>query len=104
MTNVENFVDKPISEFTDKDTIYIQKIVGGFMYTFYVQFVKFEKGILSGKIIEIQPNNVHGIWIMGTFYAIGDEFSSRISKCYTFKKGRGCVWFQKDGKDWKCTS
>ena len=72
MTNVENFVDKPISEFTDKDTIYIQKIVGGFMYTFYVQFVKFEKGILSGKIIEIQPNNVCGIWIMGTFYAIAD--------------------------------
>lgn len=99
---IENFTQKPISEFTTEDTLYIQKIVNDFIYTFLVKFVKFERGILTGIILDIQPNNIKNIWIKDTCYQNGVEISSRISKCYTYIHNEGCKWFKKEGKDWKC--
>jgi hypothetical protein len=97
-----NFTLKPISEFNNDDTLYIQKIISGYLITFFVNFIKYEKGMITGRIIEIQPNNYKGIYIKDTYYSIGDEIPGRISKCYTYKKDGGCHWFQKNGSDWSC--
>lgn len=104
MKEIKNFTTKPISEFTDTDTLYMQKLVNGFMYTFFISFIKFEKSMVTGKIIDIQPNNITCVYIKDVRYSIGDEISGRISKCYTYDviENGGCHWFQKNDKDWSC--
>jgi hypothetical protein len=102
LNEINNFTLKPITEFTKNDTLYIQKNVGGFSYTFLVEFTKFEKGMVTGIILDIQPNNTKQIWINNVSYKKGVPISSRISKCYTYQKGFGCCWFVKDSVGWVC--
>ena len=102
MKKIDNHTNKSISEFTNDDTLYMQKIVNGFIYTFLIKFVKFEKGMVTGEIISIEPNHIRWIDIKGVCYEIGSEISSRILKCYTYKKLDGCHWFQKNCNDWSC--
>lgn len=102
MKEVNNFTLKPITEFSIDDTLYMQKNISGFNYTFYLQFVSFNKGKVICKILDIQPNNTKSIWIGKEYYKIGSEISGTISKCYTYQKGYGCHWFQKEDIGWVC--
>jgi len=97
-----NYTAKSITEFTSEDTLYITFDKSGFRYTIFAKFIKFEKGIVTGEILDIQPNDIKGFWLKDKVYHIGDEYSSRITKCYTYMNGTGCKWFKKVGKDWNC--
>lgn len=100
MKKINNYINKPISEFTENDTLYFSKVVSGFLITFHVRFIKFEKGIITGEILDIQPNSRTSIWIGKILYEIGDEITNRVSKSYTYNNS--CIWFKKDGKNWRC--
>lgn len=97
-----NFTEKSINEFNSHDTIYIQKSNHGFITTFLLKFKSFSKGIVTGEILDIQPNNQRSIWIGKGLFKIGSDISGKISKCYTFKAGKGCCWFEKNNNnEWK---
>lgn len=101
MKQIDNYTDKPISEFTENDTIYMQKIVNGYTSNFWLKFKSFSGGVVTGEILDIQPNNITSIWISKKLYHIGDEIQGSIKRCYTFKTGSGCRWFSKnDFKDY----
>lgn len=104
MKQKDNYTDKQISEFTENDTIYMQKIVNGYSYNFYLRFKSFSKNIVTGEILDIQPNNMDSIWIGKQLYKIGDEIQVSIKKCYTFKSASGgCKWFSKKiSNNWSC--
>jgi hypothetical protein len=98
---IDNYTDKQITEFTEENTLYLNKMSGGYNYTFLVKFVSFSKGAVVGEILDIQPNNSQSIWINGEFYKIGSQISGAIRKCYT-TQNRSAKWFFKDGKNWTC--
>ena len=100
--DLNNFIEKKISEFNENDTLYLQKNNSGFGYIFLLKFLSFSKGNITGKILSIQPNNLNSIWLGKEFFTIGSEITGKISKCYTFKNGSGCRWFNKEGNDWSC--
>lgn len=102
MKDKNNFTDKRISEFNETDTFYMQKMQGGYVHTFLLKFKSFSKSMVIGEILDIQPNNVKSIWLGKEYLVFGSDLSGRLSKCYTFEKGRGCRWFKKDGNDWRC--
>jgi len=62
MRNKENYTTKPISEFTESDTLYMQRTIQGFSYTFKLSFKSISKGIVKGIILDIQPNNMNSVW------------------------------------------
>jgi len=103
MGHINNFTEKGITDFNENDTIYMQKNISGFTHTFWLKFKSFSKGNITGEILDIQPNNQNSIWIGKEFLQIGSELSGRISKCYTFKSGYGCNWFEKKNNDWFCS-
>jgi hypothetical protein len=102
MHKEDNFISKPVNDFNKNDTVYMQKIINGFSYTFFLKFSHFIRGNVFGEIIEIQPNNTTSICYNKNYYQLGDLISGKISKCYTFKKGSGCRWFKKVGDNWVC--
>lgn len=102
MNKIINYTDKPINEFTTQDTFYGIKKSGGYVYWFLLQFIKFEKGMITGSVCgKIEPNSHNSIWIGKEHIKQGSEISFRISKCSTFSK-TGHVWFEKQGKQYKC--
>jgi len=102
MKDINNFNLKPITEFSKEDTLYMQRKKDGYVYTLCLQFVSFSKGKVTGKILDIQPNNNSSIWFGKEFYKIGSEISTMISKCYTYQKGYGRHWFKKEDIGWAC--
>ena len=60
---IDNYTNKPITEFNSEDTLYMQKILSGFMYTFLIKFKSFNKNIVTGEILDIQPNNFKSLWV-----------------------------------------
>ena len=98
----DNFTENKISEFNENDTLYMQKNLRGFTYNFLLKFKSFSKGIITGEIVGIQPNNTKSIYIGKKCFTSGSELTGKISKCYTFKNGSGCNWFNKKGNDWSC--
>ena len=102
MKDINNFNLKPITDFSTEDTLYMQKSESGFSYTFHLQFISFNKGKVTGKILDIQPNDTKSVWLGKEFYKIGSEISGTISKCYTYQKGYGSHWFKKEDIGWVC--
>jgi len=97
---IKNYTNKSITEFNSEDTLYMQKIISGFMYTFLIKFKSFNKNIVTGEILDIQPNNTKSIWIKDKLYSIGDDISGQITKCFTYDNR--CCWFKKDNKNYNC--
>mgnify|MGYP000450747310 CR=1 FL=1 len=58
----------------------------------------FNKNIVTGEILDIQPNNFKSLWVKDKLYSIGDDISGQITKCYTYDKS--CCWFKKDNKNY----
>ena len=109
MRDIDNFTEKSISEFTNKDTLYAQIKVSGFNYEFLLKFISFEKGTVLGEVISIEPNNTKHLWVGKELIKIGGLLSCKITKCYTYNKKiksvfNGCNWFKKDtkSKEYKC--
>ena len=102
MKDINNFNLKVITDFSKEDTLYMQRNNNGYNYTFCLQFISFSKGKVTGKILDIQPNNNQSIWLNKKLYRIGDEISTMISKCYTYQKNNGCHWFKKEDIGWVC--
>lgn len=91
----ENYTDKPITEFKDGDTIFIQENKAGFSTNYLVEFKSFERGMVKGIVLNSDRTRY-------MTSHIGMEISGRISKCYTWLNRGGCHWFKKVGKEWKC--
>jgi hypothetical protein len=91
----ENYIIKPITEFTPDDTLYMVKTKSGYTNTFFLKFKSFSDGQVVGEVIDIQPNNIRSMWIGKELISIGSELSGPISKCYLYKKVTGCHWFEK---------
>jgi hypothetical protein len=100
----DNFTEKPISDFNENDTLYLIKKKAGFTYTFEIKFKSFSKGIVSGYVLSIQPNNHKSIWIDKNLIKINSIITGKISNCYTYKEMSGCKWFKKNENQWKCNN
>ena len=98
-----NFTKKLITDFNENDTVYMTKIIGKYSYTFLLKFKTFSRGIITGEILEIQPNNMKGIHIGKKYFTKGSELSGKISKCYTSGENSVAMWFTKKDKKWCCS-
>lgn len=95
---IVNFTNKPITEFNESDTLYISKNANGFQYIFLVKFMKIERGVVYGTILDIQPNNISSIWIGKDLLKINGVMKAKISSCFTFDQS--CRWFKKENNNW----
>ena len=101
---IDNFTEKFIDEFNYNDTLYINRMCGGFVYRFLVRFVSFEDGIVKGNILDIQPNNAQCVWIDKQIVSVGNEISGKIKNCYTFKFGKGAMFFIRYKGNYSCVN
>jgi|SaaInlLV_10m_DNA_2_1039722.scaffolds.fasta_scaffold135098_1 hypothetical protein len=93
---IVNLTQKSILEFTDKDTIYITKMRGGYKETFFCSFVSYYKGTVTGKIITTDSlfNRMCN--------EIDREVYAKLRNCYLWGKAEllerdYCHWFKKGG-------
>jgi hypothetical protein len=91
---IENITTKNIKEFTPTDTIYINKMIGCYSHIILCQFVKFERGIVTGIVIKTDRQ----------YCTInkGESIKARLKKCCLFGKPKGasysyCNWFNSKG-------
>lgn len=98
MKDVNNYVSYPISVFDDSNTLYMQKQVNGFTYTFLLKFISFNGSMIEGEILQIQPNNIKSLRIKNDIYNIGSNIKGAIKTCYLFSGS--CRWFFKSNSDW----
>lgn len=96
-TEKENLQRKALKDFTSYDTIYIQKNVRGFAYNYLCQFVKVERGIVMGRVLDVDKSS-------GAPLEYNDIITARASRCYLYGrfpedeiKWNFCHWF-KDSK------
>jgi hypothetical protein len=85
------------------ETYYTKKLVNNFDYTFFCKFVKFEKGIVYGEIVDMHPDYAKSSWIEEH----DPIMKSRPTKCYLWglreKNQRMsdhdfcCHWFNSNG-------
>ena len=76
---VENLVEKPITEFEPGQTIYIKKMLpSGHSITMLCEFVSFQRGIVTGKVIKAEPD-----WAPDKFKP-GHQVTARLGKCYLY--------------------
>lgn len=75
----DNLTDRPVTDFVpNKDTIYITKMKGGFQITHLCKFVSFERGIVTGDVIEFEPDwAYHSVDVKE-----GIQIRARLAKCY----------------------
>lgn len=90
----ENLTNKNIREFTENDTLYIQKREGDGDTAYYVRFISFARGVVTGSVIESNKRYAK--------HWPDDVISARLFKCFLWGKGledkwECCHWFQKDG-------
>ena len=87
----ENLTDKPITEFTPEDTIYIKKRVTqqGHYANYLCQFVKFERGIVTGVVLDAEP-----FWVMHRTCLGKAQVTARLKSCYLWghREGDVCAW------------
>jgi hypothetical protein len=89
---------KDIRKMTSADTIYIKKMVNNFDYTFFCKFIKFEKGVVYGEIIDMSPDWAKSSWL----HENGAIMKARPTKCYLWGKSKTaqwdhCNWFNSKG-------
>lgn len=95
MSRVDNITEKNIREFTPDNTIYISRIDSGYQLIHLCQFVKFERGMVYGRVISTEPNpELHS-------GKVGTEVKARLLKCYLYGKTDGWAahahWFNSEG-------
>lgn len=91
-----NYTDKNIREFCDLDTIYLNKMNGGYQITYLCRFVSFGKGVVRGAIINAEPN-----WAMHSRLK-NQHITARLDKCYLLGTSdsrfpNSAHWFDKEG-------
>lgn len=84
---------KDLDEFAKGDSIYIKKSEGGYGYIYLCKFVKFEKGVVEGLVVEAE----------GAYpkFKVGERITARYTQCalWTFSPVTGSNsfhWFKKD--------
>lgn len=88
----DNFTNKPLREFTSKDTLYVSKTKNNFSNWYFCKFVKFEKGIVHAEIMEKQKE-----WSEGE---VGDTLTIRPTSCCLWGRENARYffhWFNLDG-------
>lgn len=81
--------------------VYLTKIHNGFIYTFGVEFLCVEKGMIKGTLKTIQPNDFGSIWLGKTFYKKGEVVSGRINNAYLRGEDNKALWFKKTNGTWQ---
>ncbi len=89
MLLIPNHTDKNIKEFTEKDTIYLQKLVEGYACIFYCRFVSYRRRV-TGVVI----HKVRGI---SNQIEQGDVISTKLGKCCLYKSESEAAWFTTKG-------
>jgi len=90
MKEVENLTLKPLSEFQQTDTLYIQKLKNGYAISYLCSFECIKRGIVHGKIISATPD-----WVRPD---VGSIITARPDKCSLWGILKGerhprCFWF-----------
>ena len=96
----ENLTDKPITDFVPgEDTIYLSKMMSGSQVVYLCRFVSYERGVVTGDVIEYSPCWAHNPFEIDD----GLQVRARLNKCYLFGRYTDskvqwpyCHWF--DGK------
>lgn len=91
-----NLNNKNIREFTEKDTIYVQRSQSGFNFSYYCQFISFKSEIVKVRVLERERMAKH---------TEGEIFTTRLKKCYLWGNDgkiknltwNHCNWFNKEG-------
>lgn len=93
-----NYKDKPLTEFSTDQTLYMRKFVNGSPVDILVGFVKFlpNRSEVFGVVIE--PDNK----IYKSMFPTGNSISAKAVKCFTVSKGPAeglpvYCFFNKDG-------
>lgn len=95
-------VDTDFHTMKQGTTYYTKKLVNKFDYIFFCKFVKFEKGIVYGEIIDMYPDWAKSSWI----HEYDLVMKSRPTKCYLWGLRENkrisdhdfcCHWFNSKG-------
>lgn len=94
----ENITNKHIKDFTESDTVYMKKIIGGAQVGYFCKFISFSRGIVKGEIISADTNpHLHE-------REAGKIITSRLTNCYLWGNSEAdivthphCHWFNKNG-------
>ena len=77
---IENLTDKPITDFVEGDTIYVSKMQGGHQIIYLCKFVSFERGVVTGDVVDYSPDWAHRPFELER----GLQVRARLNKCYLF--------------------
>jgi hypothetical protein len=97
---LENITSKALKDFTPGDTLHIQKIVGGYSFSFLCEFVKLKRAVVTAKIINLSEGEERfPLWPCG--YSVGGVITASAAKCYLWGKIPNqsipwamCHWFK----------
>jgi len=92
--SVVNMTDKPLSEFKDGDSLYIQKMPGGssgHIVDLLCVFRGLYRGVVTADVVSVEPDWAGG-WV-------GKRITAVAEKCYLWGVGEGeinprCHWFK----------
>ena len=86
-----------IKDLKPNDTIYISKIVSGYQVFYECSFIKFEKGIVTTKYLNVEHN-----WVRKTQYE-NHIITAKPTSCFLWGRDdkdsyQKCHWFNKKGE------
>lgn len=85
-----NFVTTPLAEFTNSNTLYIQKSKNGFMVEYLCKFQQYNRGNVYGEVLSVKPDYAPA--------KVGDRITAKAASCYLWgrvpgEKHNSCQWF-----------
>lgn len=83
---LHNYLDKPLTQYTPADTVYMRKYVNGHPVHILVQFVKFQSYTVYGIIISVAEDQYKNV------YRPGVAINAKASKCFSVYKQAYCFF------------
>ena len=80
---IANYRSVALKDFKEGDTYYVQKLYGGFNYSALCKFVKLERGVVHGVVVENYVPRGHRV---PDEMEAGSTIKARVKKCYLWGK------------------
>lgn len=89
---IKNYQDKPLTEYTSDNTVYMRKYLNGRPVHVLVQFVKFINGTVHGIILGVEEAE------FANAFVIGNTISAKATKCFSVYNNDAFCFFGAKGE------
>lgn len=97
-TKVVNYRPVSLKDFSEGDEYYVQKLFSGYAYSARCRFVKLERGVVHGVVIENYVSRGHRVPLE---MENGAAITAKPNKCYLYGRDASsqagmdrCIWFK----------